>query len=75
MQKKIAIFGLRLLCFFSHVLGQIKTPKPIEEFSEPESVIETHKSVEEISKHKNETFESVEQTSKPMDSKFKILHF
>ena len=60
---------------FFHVLGQIKTPKPIEEFSEPESLIETHKSVEEIAEHMNETFESVEQTSKLMDSKFKILHF
>ena len=70
MQKNCEYFAT-----FFHVLGHIKTPKPIEEFSEPASVIETHKSVEEISKHKNETFESVEQTSKTMDSKFKILHF
>ena len=70
MQKNCEYFAT-----FFHVLGHIKTPKPIEEFSEPESVIETHKSVEEISKHMSETFESVEQTSKPMDSKFKILHF
>ena len=62
-----------MLLFF-HVLGHIKTPKPIEEFSEPESLIETHKSVEEIAEYMNETFESVEQTSKLMDSKFKILH-